>query len=125
MKKANPYYIFAVVSLAFLLLSQTFQKSLILADYVLNSSSFAAQCINTNKPELHCNGKCQLSKKLNDVDKNQPLLVNVKVIDVNLFCKEPFHFEVLKFSQERNNFFEQNYFKNNFFQRLFLKPPIS
>lgn len=38
------------------------------AGYYLNSQAYAANCINKDKPLMHCNGKCQLQKKLNEED---------------------------------------------------------
>lgn len=47
------------------LFTQTFSKWLIVAEFRLNQDLIAKNlCINRNKPKLHCNGKCQLMKKL-------------------------------------------------------------
>ena len=47
------------------LLTQTFSKWLIVAEFRLNQDYIAKNlCINRNKPKMHCNGKCQLMKKL-------------------------------------------------------------
>lgn len=45
-------------------LTQAFSRYFIVADYYLNTSEYAAQCINKDKPWMHCNGRCQLCKKL-------------------------------------------------------------
>ena len=52
----------AILLLAFI--TGTFSKSLIIADYYLNTSAYAKDCINKAKPNMHCNGKCQMMKKL-------------------------------------------------------------
>lgn len=44
--------------------AQTFSGSLIVADYYTNTQSFATHCENKSKPELHCNGKCQMRKQI-------------------------------------------------------------
>jgi hypothetical protein len=43
---------------------QTFQRGLIVLDYYANTASFAKDCENKARPLLHCNGKCQMMKKL-------------------------------------------------------------
>jgi hypothetical protein len=53
---------------AFLLLlvffAQAFSRYLLVADYYVNSSSYLADCVNKDRPWMHCNGRCQLCKKL-------------------------------------------------------------
>jgi hypothetical protein len=47
------------------LFTQSFSKWLIVAEFRLNQDYIAKNlCINRNKPKMHCNGKCQLMKKL-------------------------------------------------------------
>ena len=48
---------------------QTFSRAIILVSYYTNTSSYAKNCINKAKPILHCNGKCQMMKKLKEEDK--------------------------------------------------------
>lgn len=57
---------FVVVPILILLmLMQTFSKWIILADYQINREYIArVLCENKSRPMLHCNGKCQLAKKL-------------------------------------------------------------
>ena len=44
---------------------QTFSKWLLVAEYAINKDYIAKNlCENRSKPKLHCNGKCQLAKKL-------------------------------------------------------------
>ncbi len=43
---------------------QTYNKAFIVFDYYVNTESFAANCENKAKPQLHCNGQCQMVKKL-------------------------------------------------------------
>jgi hypothetical protein len=48
-----------------LLLTQVFSKWLMVIDYTVNKDYIAKNlCENRNKPTLHCNGKCQLMKKM-------------------------------------------------------------
>ncbi len=43
---------------------QTFDKALIVFNYYSNTVSFAKNCENKAKPMMHCNGRCQMMKKL-------------------------------------------------------------
>lgn len=44
--------------------AQTFSKGLIVANYFTNTQAYAKNCINKAKPKMHCNGKCQMMRKL-------------------------------------------------------------
>jgi hypothetical protein len=55
----------------FLLLSfltQAFSRYFIVAGYYVDTSAYIENCINKDKPWMHCNGKCQLCKKLHQQD---------------------------------------------------------
>lgn len=40
-----------------------------MADYYTNTSKYAKNCVNKAKPKMHCNGKCQMMKKLQEEEK--------------------------------------------------------
>lgn len=57
------------------LLAQTFSNSFIIADYYTNTNAYAKNCENKDKLQMHCNGKCQMMKKLQqeeNKDKQNP-----------------------------------------------------
>lgn len=46
-------------------------KSIIIIDYFLNVSEITELfCINKEKPQLNCNGKCHLKTQIKEVEKN-------------------------------------------------------
>lgn len=53
---------------AFLLLlaffTQAFNRYVLVADYYVNTSAYIESCVNKDRPWMHCNGRCQLCKKL-------------------------------------------------------------
>lgn len=51
-----------LVLLAFFL--QSFSRTWVVADYWLNTGYYAAHCENKARPEMHCNGKCQMMKNI-------------------------------------------------------------
>lgn len=62
--------IFATIFLTFAIFIQTFSTFIIRADFYVNRSYIAKNlCINKDKPMMHCNGKCYLSKKLKQQEK--------------------------------------------------------
>lgn len=40
-------------------------------DYYANTAAYAKNCINKSKPVLHCNGKCQMMKQLQEEEKKE------------------------------------------------------
>jgi hypothetical protein len=43
-----------------------------MADYLLNTNVYAKNCENKARPKMHCNGKCQMMKKIREEEsKNQ------------------------------------------------------
>jgi hypothetical protein len=50
---------------------QMFSKAFIVFDYFANTQSFAKNCVNKAKPKMHCNGKCQMMKKLQQEEKKE------------------------------------------------------
>jgi hypothetical protein len=51
------------------LLVQTFNRAIVVSSYYVNTNSYVKNCINKAKPKLHCNGKCQMMKKLKEEEK--------------------------------------------------------
>ena len=53
-------------------LCETFDQSFITVLFYANQNNIAKNlCENRNKPQMHCNGKCQLQKKLNQNNKDK------------------------------------------------------
>lgn len=70
-------------------MAETFNKGLIIADFLANRKYISENlCINKNKPQMHCCGKCQLSKKMNQENKKDSNFPERKRIDEVLFCSE-------------------------------------
>ena len=54
----------AFIFITLSLLAQNFCRIFIIADYYANTAAYAKNCINKLWPEMHCNGKCQMMKKI-------------------------------------------------------------
>lgn len=49
--------------------ANVFDRAVIVFDYYANTASFAKSCENKTRPMMHCNGKCQMMKKLQEEEK--------------------------------------------------------
>jgi hypothetical protein len=49
--------------------AQCFAQSFILVKFYVNQSYYQSICENKARPMLHCNGKCQLAKRLKQAEK--------------------------------------------------------
>jgi len=50
-------------------MAQTFAGPFIMLDYFVNTAAYAKNCINKARPKMHCNGKCQAMKKIEEQEK--------------------------------------------------------
>jgi len=41
-----------------------------MADYLVNLEAYKKACVNKSKPMMHCNGKCQMLKKMKKQEGN-------------------------------------------------------
>jgi len=63
---------YIIASILFIsLLAQTFDSAFITLGYYVNTSAYSKSCENKDKPMLHCCGKCQLRKKLQQEEKDR------------------------------------------------------
>lgn len=72
--------------------AQSFNKSIILLDYELNTIAFIKNCINKSRPEMQCHGKCQMKKKIQESEsenKKQDAGIN-KSPHLELFFKSSY-----------------------------------
>ena len=54
---------FISILLSVIIFGASFQNSLYFIDYQINKDYYLAKCINKQKPELDCSGKCQVKKE--------------------------------------------------------------
>ena len=70
-------------SIAFLLLlaffTSTFSRLFVVADYYVNTERYYKNCENKAKPQLKCNGKCQMAKKVQDEEKKEQKNPGIKL----------------------------------------------
>lgn len=88
-----------------------FSGQLISLDYAVNTAAYAKNCENKTRPYLHCNGKCQLMKKIKEQKKkeqentnNKPKCKTIVLSSKSFFCT---------LSDLLVNHFAYSYLKNN------------
>ncbi len=52
-------------------MAQVLSSPFIVFDYYVNTAAYEKKCINKAKPELHCNGKCQMAKELKQQEERE------------------------------------------------------
>lgn len=58
----------AALLLLLVFFARAFNRYMLIADYYLNTAAYAANCINKARPSMHCNGHCQLCKRMRQQD---------------------------------------------------------
>ncbi len=129
MKKFPAYQQISVFILMISLFALTTQKEFILADYLLNTKNYAEKCVNKEVKEMHCNGKCQMAKKMKATENDNPQQPKsqTKLADIILYCENVMEFKTQLFSTEvfmKNIRHEQIVQKTNGYTGFTLHPPI-
>jgi hypothetical protein len=127
------FYTFLFV---FLILSKIAYSVFWQVNFYVNQKEIAAkECVNKNRPEMHCNGKCYLSKQLKKADaelesqkeKQQGSYSNLKIIEgASYIPNEKIFFEL---NSSYKNVSKQNYIYYNTYKLEFhfsiFHPPTS
>lgn len=86
---------------------QSFNSVLIIGDYCLNTSIYIAHCENKANVAMHCNGKCQMEKKIRQENKKSGNTPENKVDTFNNFyylCQQSFVLSPAVPEQDKKDF---------------------
>ena len=115
---------FISILLSLIIFGASFQNSLYFIDYQINKDYYEALCINKQKPELDCYGKCQVKKEAQKEDSpisqiKYSFEVNIlPVKSTEFIIKKPLFFvDKTKIVSINHNFTLDGYLKNG------LQPP--
>ncbi|WP_179319546.1 hypothetical protein [Winogradskyella helgolandensis] len=74
------------------------QQAVVIMHFKLNQKAITEQfCINKNKPELQCNGKCHLSKELQETENSDSeKIMTTKNLDLVFYSNQEFETETKK-----------------------------
>jgi hypothetical protein len=97
--------------LMLLMLAQSFGKCFVVIEYNLNKDFIAKNlCVNKAKPKMHCNGKCQMMKKMaeeenqNSTNNNSSKIKLQEVVfsnEMNIPSLPAVSYTTLSYNQER------------------------
>ncbi|MFD2742584.1 MULTISPECIES: hypothetical protein [Sphingobacterium] len=60
-----------VIIILLALTMQSLYRVLMVLDYQVHIPDYLAKCINIDKPQLHCNGQCELMKQIRDREEKE------------------------------------------------------
>lgn len=88
---------FVAILLLFAMTAQLFNGDFIILDYYTHQQEYEALCVNKDKPQMHCNGRCQMGKQLQRAHQhktdNPDDVANYRV-SVTFYCAiDAFHFD--------------------------------
>ncbi len=118
-----------ILGLAMAFLVQIMSSSLIVLNYEVNTSYIIENfCENTDKPEMHCDGKCHLSKQIQEdtEQKSEAPATESEVMTFVLSIEETavFEFDFLEsgLAQANSLYLEGDY--SNHLQSIFHPPKV-
>ncbi|MFT3909223.1 MAG: hypothetical protein QM737_07320 [Ferruginibacter sp.] len=105
---------------------QTFSAPFIRLDYYFNQADYAKNCVNKARPKMHCNGKCQVMKKILEEEKKQQQQEERKMgTKVEVVSSKTFFAKITSVFSERmvSTYFIKNDNKEIKFPRSIFHPP--
>ena len=75
-----------ILLLAFL--GQTFSQGVYYLGYMVDKREYEKNCVNKARPMLHCNGKCQLMKKMMEAEKKNQQAPELKLVKSDGFTTQ-------------------------------------
>lgn len=66
------------------LIVQIFSGYVLKADYAINRAMYLQNCVNKKRPALQCKGKCQLTLKMKEAEKEQQRTAEKAAHQLNL-----------------------------------------
>lgn len=117
------------ILMIFATLLPSFLKFGILVDFKINQDFISkVLCINKEKPEMACNGKCYLMKQLKEVEnqeeKQVPKTSNERLELVYFYSKNSFNFKYIinSYKSKSNSFYENDFYTSSFIPSIFHPP---
>jgi hypothetical protein len=109
---------FIILLFTVVMLFNSIKSGFMISFYLVDNSSFTELfCVNIDKPEMECNGKCEISKLSQDsTTKEKPTHLDFLQRQVVLFFNPMQQLEVFQFSEEENTLI--TYLNNYTYQYL-------
>ena len=100
------------ILLSIIIFGASFQNSLFMIDYKINQDFYEIHCVNKEKPEMECHGKCQMKKE--SEKSTNPFNLVKYAFEFNILPTAPAEF----FIREQN--FDDHKSANFTFQEVFI-----
>ena len=97
-----------------------------LADYLVNLESYKKACVNKAKPMMHCNGKCQMLKKMKKQE-GEPNTPVPKFDQQELILSSKSFYptiEIFKIQNSDSYFTYKSSFNSNYISSIFHPPGL-
>lgn len=118
--------IFATIFLTFAIFVQTFSTFIIQADFYMNRSFIAKNlCVNKDKPMMHCNGKCYLTKKLKQQQQEQTPVSRTEKFDIQPFFVPKVFLLKNTYTVLQHHYFIEDENTLSSFSRFIFHPPTA
>lgn len=117
------------IGLIVAMISVNFSRFVAYASFQVNKDYIAkVLCENKSRPEMHCNGKCYLMKKLKQAEENekkQSVKDNFGQLDTSFFQQSSEHtlVQLILISVVQNNFPIYSYKYCNHYIKVIFRPP--
>ncbi|WP_179316973.1 hypothetical protein [Winogradskyella undariae] len=112
--------------ITFLFLLVISQRAVVMVHFKLNQKVIAKQfCVNQDKPELQCNGKCYLHKELQKKEhKDSEKIINTKNFDLVLNSNYEYHIDIKKITKKKELVIYQETQHKEPYLEILVPPPI-
>ena len=116
-----------VLCLIFTLCRTAFRQGIYYFDYLIDKAEYVKNCVNKARPKMHCKGKCQLMKKIQEQEKNQQKAPEMKLENKNEVISSKSYFIFFQTeSNKHSNSFDSFFITARLIDRSFaiFHPPI-
>jgi hypothetical protein len=123
-KQQLKFFVAAILLIAFT--AQTFTKDLIILDYYTNKAAYEKDCVNKDKPMMHCCGRCQLKKRLQQEENNEKQNAEERSANKNQTLSSRSFFATVPLTYQLSystNYFQPSCGKEIKMPRSFFHPP--
>ena len=102
------------------------QQAVVIMHFKLNQKAITEQfCINKSKPELQCNGKCHLTKELQETkDSPSEKIINTRNFDLAFISYVEFELKIPKIIKKKELVIYREFQHAEPYLEILLPPPI-
>jgi len=123
MKMRQKIFAWTMISILF---AHSFGVNLLYGLYSVDQSLFVELfCMNKDKPQIHCNGSCMLSKldEQKSQDSNTPISPHITQFQLYFYVQQfDFKLNFPSLSRVEDNYFYQDFYDSKYLKEIFHPP---